>query len=324
MSFMPYARHTFMAFGALGLALVLPARASAQGSANILMESSLGSCGNPDVGLPSGTPTSMAWVQTYSHGGCDLHASGFAYLGVVGAIAHASWATGDAASGGIRAVGSGSWTETIDPRLDSRYLNQLGGRTLSFDYIVGAHGGTTTTSANPTAGGGNASIGYKVSIAGQTFDGFQSSSTYARDSTTGEWAGVTHHIDLQAGNIFTSPWFFSPFTLTLSGFADASVSKSSNPGLFSSTSADAEFGSTLLWMGISDVHLYDGSGTEIVMGSDANFGLIGQTTGFDYQEAAVEVVTATPEPSSMLLVGTGVLLFGVARRRSLARQSAHQ
>ena len=60
--------------------------------------------------------------------------------------------------------------------------------------------------------------------------------------------------------------------------------------------------------------LYDANGHEIALDTPGDLSLIGDQTGFDYRQAAVEVV-ATAKPSSALLLVTGCAMVAAMRRR---------
>lgn len=310
---------TVAGFALLAGALTIPIhRASAQAGTIVSLSGSYPSCSNGDInpGAPSGSPTSMAWIATLNGTNCNARGSGFAYLGVVGASASARMQNlGPNNSFFIKSDVSAGWTEQVTPDMNTRYLTALDVRKLRVTFTIGATGSVVATRSG-ASGGAQADIKYTFQFGSANGEGFQvmNSTLGLSTSPANTWGTITRTVD-----IFTNGGFgFNPFTFTMGGSATALVTHGNDPGELEL--AQADFGSTLLWGGVQNVEAFDSFGNTVALGSDAAFSLRGSTTGNDYMNAAALANTVVPEPSTMVLLATGLLglLFAARRNRQAA------
>lgn len=316
MLLMPHARRTLVALGTLAVLATPSARLDAQASVNVYLESGLSSCGGSPRSNPSGTPTSMAWVDSHNMNGCNLRGSAHSYLGHVGATAKTALNTGDWSSGGIRVSSSGGWNDALKAQISQSYLSQ-GVRQMAVTFNIGAHGFASAFAAAGSGSGSSATVGYAFQLGNVQGTGGQSADQSGPTSNYGTWGTITSTVMVYANQLANGQFEFNSVGFSLSGWALAGSGKGYNPGLIADTGAEGDFGSTLVWEGVSAVHAYDANMNEIALGSDADFAFIGQQTGFDYQ-ASVVPVTATPEPGSLLLVASGMLALVAYRRKKVS------
>ena len=103
----------------------------------------------------------------------------------------------------------------------------------------------------------------------------------------------------------------------MSGHASADIGKPYQR--ISDAMATTEFGSALVWQGISGTQAFDAAGKLIELPNDFRLQLNGQANGADYWNSAQRTATVVPEPTTLLLVSTGLLaIAGFARRRRTA------
>ena len=103
----------------------------------------------------------------------------------------------------------------------------------------------------------------------------------------------------------------------MSGHASADIGKPYQR--ISDAMATTEFGSALIWQGISGTQAFDAAGKLIELPNDFRLQLNGQANGADYRNSAQRTATVVPEPTTLLLVSTGLLaIAGFARRRRTA------
>lgn len=303
--------HITRALSAALLAVGLSAgRLAAQASTAANFESSLGApfCARNGFGTPSGTTTSNVASVSYSGPDCDLSSSAYAYLGVVGARAQVDFHTG-VFSFTAASESRGAWSDNITATIPGRFTVE-GLTSFRVHYNIGATGSVSGTDAGP-AGYAFADIGYDFVVGASSFAGTQSSS----GAITGQWGTVAGYVDLMASYLGAGNYAVSSFGLFLSGEARAAAV--TGPGRVSLI-ADANFGSTLEWMGATTVEAFDAQGKRIELPSDFRLQLTGQQTGFDYWDAA-RPTSVVPEPATLWLMGAGMLTLGaLARRRVVA------
>lgn len=298
--------------GLLALASVLlAANVDAQASVSTRIENANGGlCSIPSTNGPSGTPTSLAWIQSASNPGCDLFASAFAYLGVAGARVRAEHHSENGPSASFQGNADASWRDSAIPTFGSRFVGDVNVDRLRVRYSIGATGSVSAAS------NGLARLGYQFNIAGQAFSGDQQRNGVDGEFIThGTFGTISGTVELASLGIVNGFLAFNPFSLFLSGQAYAGAGRGF--GGPASGVADADFGSTLIWNGISSVEALDAAGNVIAVPDGAFAGFISQQTGFDYRNAAVHQTTVTPEPSTLLLTGIALTVIILLRRRRL-------
>ena len=284
-----------------------------------MLETTLGSCGPFNQAASSGSPISNVATNSVSQNGCTMSGTGYSHLGVVGARASATLFTGDWSSGGVRARAVASWSDDILPTWNNRF-SVLGASTFRLFFNVGATGGVSASAKPNSAGGSSAGIEYLFRIAGYSATGSQGTSS-ANPSTTiaGNWGTLSGYIDLPAFNAGNGAYSYGQVNLFMSGHASAGVGKLYQPGSIADATATTEFGSTLIWEGITGAQAFDAAGKLIELPNDFRLQLNGQANGADYWNSAQRTATVVPEPTTVLLVSTGLLaIAGFARRRRTA------
>jgi hypothetical protein len=281
-----------------------------------------------NLGTPSGSPTSQFSNATYNSvgqwGRCTASASAYAYLGVVGARASASHNAIAPEGGGVSAQASAGWSDALQPTIAGRFQLAQGITSFRFDYNVGATGGVSTSASDPSANG-VASIFYQLSVAGSALSG-QMTRTGNVTTTRPETGGFgTLSGSFVLGAAESSPGVYviaGTYGFSLAGGATAASGQDYFPGrvFTASASADADFGSTLAWQGISRVRAFDASGSEVALPADFRVALTGRETGFDYWDAAPVLAATVPEPATWATLAAGLAAVGaVARRRRVRR-----
>lgn len=303
----------------MAAAFTLPSHAVAQGSVGVRIESGIGSCPASNAGAPSGTPTSTAYIESFGNAECDLRGSAFTYLGVVGARASTAMHTNDQASGFYSAIASGTWSDVVFPTWPERFA-VTGVSILRLHYNVSATG-SVSASTGVGIGGGSAEIRYGFAFGPSSFFGSRFESTSIPFEQRGIWGTIAGSVDLPVIGGGPSSYQFPGQRFVLEGSATAGVGRTfgGGPG---TASAEADFGSTLVWSGVVSAQAFDAAGNELALPADFRLLLrSGAQPDVDYWDPAV-VVTATPEPATIVLVGAGVLTLAAIRRRRAPRGGA--
>lgn len=308
----------FVHCAALALAACLPALVQAQALAGALVSTTATpGCVGAD-GVPSGTATSVVSIAVAAGGNCTGFASGFAYLGVVGATARTSY-TGFGSNGAVIAEAGGSWSEGLEFVWDNRFtLSNLG--TLRLNYNIGATGGLSMSTQDRGDGvlvkTGQASIGYNLRVGPTIASGTMRQSGGGPVEETGQWGTVSGSIEVSPIAGTGNDYRFTAIGLSLSGNAAArTIHLAHNED--GTAQAHAEFGSTLQWQGIVDVQAFDTQGQSLALPAGFELALVGRQTGFDYWHEAPKV--AVPEPAGWALMAAGPALLGWRRARAAPR-----
>lgn len=282
--------------------------AAGQATSQGYFEPYLGSCGSPPPVVSSGSATSNAAIVSYSNNGCTMKVSAYAYLGVVGARTETGLVTGDWASGSIRAVASGQWSDQVAPTWNSRFT-VLGVSSFRLFYNVSATG-TVSATEQAGFGGGYAQISYDFAFASRRLSGLQSTQLTTPD---GDWGTIAGYVDLAAIDLGNGTYNFYPFAVSLAGYAQSGVGKGYLQE--ANATATADFGSTLVWKGINSVQAYDAAGNELALPAGFRLQLPSQNAVGDYWDDAQTVTTVAPEPSTVFLLSAGLLALAVVARR---------
>ena len=307
---------TRIALAALAFAVIpLAARdLHAQAGTRVRINSSSLGCGPLPTATTSGTSTSAFSGVTHSMNGCTVSASSYAYLGVIGARARAAYAGGAWDSGYASANANSGWTDGIDMTWDNRF-RVAGVSTFKLFYNVGATGSVSATQGTNSPAYGSASIGFSFQFAGVNIDGSQSSSA----ASTGSFGTLAGSVNINATSLGDGRYSFAPFGITMSSSANALVAKNYYPGQASDATATADFGSTLVWQGITGVEAYDALGAAIALPSDFRLQLASTVDVGDYWNSSAPVLspdaTVVPEPATFGLLAIGLLATAVAARR---------
>lgn len=337
----PLPRTATLALVAITAAWLVPMHATAGAvvsATSFVTSFGCGGSGQELSAVASGSPTSQFGVIGQASSDCSARASAFSYLGVVGAMAHADLNSGFGESGPFaRGSGVGTWTDTIAVQFGRLTLDAA---RLKVFYNVSATGGVTATGTrlpapdlNPLANGA-ADIGYDFTIGSSHLDGSRSISSFGVEQCGrplpppftgcadpfGTIAGSIDltRISLDADGVPT----FGDFDFSLKGTAHAQVTNALNAGP-RTASADANFGSTLRWLGVTGVQAFDANGQELTLPAGFKLGLIGAESGFDYWNAAPLQGTPgnVPEPATAGLLLIAALAAGRAGRLRLRATS---
>jgi len=245
-----------------------------------------------------------------------MDALGFGGEGVVGAYTEIRFATSNSNSGNLQAFAGASWTDAIDLFLPSQFVLPEAVDHFELQYNLRASGGVFATADLDDNGfglaAGSSAIDYNFQFGGDIFSGSQSYNPLAGGlSQSGSWGTITGTIDL----VYNNPYLFR-----MGGSAYASVGNFFNFGA-RSASARADFGSTLIWGGITHVTAFNVTGGVIQLPDDFQLDLIGQQSGFNYWNAAVhpDAPAGVPDSSSaLLLLAPALFALTLVRNRQRA------
>lgn len=303
------------AFAALCLALA-PGAARAQAGATATLPNMFDHCrGTPDTTAPPTSTTSVVAITSFSGPGCSQRASGYSYLGVVGASAQVANTVGYL-NGQTVAVSeaSGGWTDGLAVTWPERF--QLAGvDKVVLTFNVSATGSVSSTRDphpfSPTLhiAYGDATIAYNFNFAGASFAGRQHSGAGLVDDPVGAWGTIAGAVALPATANGDGTYSFSGIAASLSGQARALVVASTG-----TASANAEFGSTLQWKGVVGAQAFDTQGQSLALPAGFELALVGRQTGFDYWNEAPKV--AVPEPAAWAMLAAGLALLGWRRAKA--------
>lgn len=312
--------------------LTVSAWAGATTSASVSM--ALSGCQATSVnGVPSGTPTSQVTIAQSSAGGCSMRASGFAYLGVVGASARTQLNGKFGSAGAIYAKASGAWSDQMQPDVPQAYRQiVLDLDRIELAYSIGATGSVSANrapdylSVDPgsifnTVANGSADITYSVDVGGQRFSG-----SMARDGLfgtymeTGTWGTISGVLDLDILVDLAGQISFGAVVMSMAGEARSAVGNFGLADRERDAFGNADFGSTLIWNGITGAVGIDKNGRRVALPEDFRLNLIG-AGGMNYWNPAQRAGGGTvSEPHSAWLVLAG--LAGAATVRRVRRGSA--
>lgn len=294
--------------------------AQATASARILNE--LSGCPlDSGFATPAGSPTSLAAIIADSEAGYSLRGSSFSQLGVVGASARAAgegfvnWN-----SGTIRAVADGGWGDNIQTVFPERF-SVTGVDTFRLNFSFSATGSVSAThmdlGGHPLVSS-SAFIAYEFQLSGATFAGTQQLVARSPLEQTGTWGTIAGSVTLSASPGPNGTYTFGSVGLSMSGHAAAFMGNAFVPvNDLRFAVGQADFGSTLIWQGVTSYQALDSGGNEIALPEDFFLELRGAQTGFDYRNPALASSVAAPEVGTLTLTGLGGVLAvaGFARRR---------
>ncbi len=302
-----------LSFGVLLVALVLPA-------SSLAAAFSVRACVIQDFNIfgnlcESDEDDSLAVVDAIQNNGAiSLYAGTAARAGAVTAQSRSIMRNmTDWSSGHISAYTDATLTEIVDPNWADWAARGYGWMNdvdhYAFDFQLEVSGNQSATHGGAGAADANSTVSYSYAVGWTSGSG--SKSTFANENY-GPWGLI--NASFLIGKDQT-------YLLSLAAHTWTAGSKTYRPGSDASIDASADFSHTLRWMGITGIHAFDGSGNEIDLPADLRLELIGRDSGFDYWNAAV--APSIPEPSSALLIGSGLLgVAECARRRSAGRSAA--
>jgi hypothetical protein len=153
---------------------------------------------------------------------------------------------------------------------------------------------------------GSASARYNFAVGGAAGQGTQNFNSLGTSSQTGSWGTVTGSFAVAAQQ---------NLNLSFATEASATVQQlvmniGSNVDVTSSTNT------TLRWLGIGGMHVYDVNGHEIALPSGAEMQLIGADSGHDYWNSSEPSPSSAPDSGltvAMLLTSLGVIGLGSRR-----------
>lgn len=258
-------------------------------------------------GTSSVSPTKATFQQQYVSGDLNLVSNALSTAGNLSLFTLASinnmtnWASGHVWSEAYAGI-----VEPVDPNWE---LWASFGTTFNFEYAVGVSGSLYATSAGVGAAGSQASLGYNYRIGDSDGSGTWSRDSDGRVSKSGTWnATIISSFTVSAD---------SSFDLNLSASAATFGGKTYVPWSNTTVVANADFSHTMTWLGITGVRAFDSLGNEVSLPPEARLPLIGRESGFDYWYPA----TPVPEPSTVLLLGAGLVVAGLMRMGDARKRS---
>lgn len=237
--------------------------------AGVVIFSSLGSCGSP--GPVKGDGISF-FTQDLSTASCRASALSLQGVGSASSLSSVQWNTTEFSSGGLRADASASFSEQ-QIVADLGPSDEFGA--VLFQPKVQITG--SVSAPEGSAAGTFARIGYTLGWAG----GFVSGSLQ-QDSGANQQNGTLGIIKLPPKRSLINDVY------TINGRVDtvALVNKGFQPGFISTGFASADFSHTLRWMGVEVLQVFDKNLQPVATPPGFRFRLLGQTSGFDYFNAA--------------------------------------
>ena len=307
--------NAFVRCAALAFAAWLPALVQAQALASALVSTQATPGCVGAEGVPSGTSTSLVSIAVAAGGNCTGFASGFAYLGVVGATARTSY-TGFGSNGVVIADAGAGWSDGLEFVWDNRFtLSNLG--TLRLHYNIGATGGLSMSRQDRADGVGvkfgQASIGYSLNVGPTIAAGSMRQSAGGPVETTGQWGTISGSIEIMPIAGTGNDYRFTAIGLSLSGSAAARTIHLAHTE-DGTAQTNAEFGSTLQWKGVVGAQAFDTQGQSLALPAGFELALVGRQTGFDYWNEAPKV--AVPEPAAWAMMAAGLALLGWRRAKA--------